>query len=86
MSLLAGVDVGTSALKLVVLDPADPAGRVLARAGAEYPTATAPGGVAEQDPEDWWRAAQAASTASMGLANSSCSVLTATRSTRCGRR
>ena len=60
MSLLAGVDVGTSALKLVVLDPADPAGRVLARAGAEYPTATAPGGVAEQDPEDWWRAAQAA--------------------------
>ena len=63
MTLVAGLDVGTSALKLSIVDPgasSDPAASVLARAEAAYPTHAGPGGIAEQNPEDWWRAAQAA--------------------------
>lgn len=53
-SLVAGLDLGTSSAKLVVLD-AD--GRLVAEASHAYPTTTTPGGVSEQDPEHWWEAA-----------------------------
>ncbi len=51
-----GLDVGTSGVKGLALD-AD--GSVVAGADAGYPLSTPRPGWAEQDPEDWWRAAQA---------------------------
>jgi xylulokinase len=51
----AGLDVGTSSVKGLVLDEA---GAVLAEAEASYPLSTPRPGWAEQDPEDWWRATQ----------------------------
>ena len=52
---VAGLDVGTSAVKGVALSET---GEVVARAEAGYPLRTPQPGWAEQDPEDWWRAAQ----------------------------
>jgi xylulokinase len=46
-------DLGTSGNKASLHDEA---GRVLATCTTEYPTHYAPDGVAEQDPDDWWRA------------------------------
>ena len=57
MRPLAGLDVGTSGVKALALSPT---GEVLARAERAYPLSTPRPGWAEQDPEDWWRAAQAA--------------------------
>jgi xylulokinase len=51
------VDVGTGAVKVGVLDPE---GTVLASAEAPLTMHTAPGGVMEQDAEEWWRAASRA--------------------------
>ena len=51
-----GLDVGTSGVKGLALD-AD--GGVVAAADAGYPLSTPRPGWAEQDPEDWWRAAEA---------------------------
>ncbi len=56
-SLLVGVDVGTTSVKAVLFDAQ---GAVLAQAGQEYPTAYPHPNWAEQDPDDWWRAACAA--------------------------
>ena len=53
--VLAGIDVGTTAVKGVATDEA---GTVLARAEAGYSLATPRPGWVEQDPEDWWRAAE----------------------------
>ena len=55
---LIGLDVGTSGVKAIAVSAAD--GAVLARAEHGYPLSTPQPGWAEQDPEDWWRAAQAA--------------------------
>jgi len=54
---LVGLDVGTTGVKAVALSHD---GGVLARAEHGYPLSTPQPGWAEQDPEDWWRAAQAA--------------------------
>lgn len=51
------LDVGSSSLKAVAFDEA---GQVLAEASAGYPTASPGPGAAEQDCDDWWRAAGAA--------------------------
>jgi xylulokinase len=51
-----GLDVGTSGVKGLALDEQ---GNVLAAAEARYPLSTPRPGWAEQDPEDWWRAAEA---------------------------
>ncbi len=49
-----GLDLGTSACKAVAVDET---GAVVARAGGDYPLSTPRPGWAEQDPADWWRAA-----------------------------
>jgi|SRR5579884_249405 len=56
MTALAGLDVGTTAVKGIAIGPD---GAVLARAQAEYPLLTPRPGWAEQDPQDWARAAEA---------------------------
>ncbi len=55
MSVLVGIDVGTTATKGIAIDPD---GTVLARAEAEYALSTPKPGWAEQDPEDWWHATE----------------------------
>ncbi|HET7046069.1 MAG TPA: xylulokinase [Gaiellaceae bacterium] len=57
MTALVGLDVGTSGVKALAISPS---GEVLARAERGYALSTPRPGWAEQDPEDWWRAAQAA--------------------------
>ena len=57
MTQLVGLDVGTTGVKALALSPA---GDVLARAEEAYELLTPQPGWAEQDPEDWWRAAERA--------------------------
>jgi xylulokinase len=57
MSSLVGLDVGTTGVKAVAVSPE---GEVLARIEEAYPLSTPQPGWAEQDPEDWWRAAESA--------------------------
>ncbi|MBI2619853.1 MAG: xylulokinase [Ignavibacteriales bacterium] len=54
MSYLIGLDVGTSGVKAILINPR---GRVVASAFGEYPMATPKPLWAEQNPEAWWRAA-----------------------------
>ncbi|HEY6758822.1 MAG TPA: xylulokinase [Baekduia sp.] len=56
MTRLVGLDVGTSSTKGLVVDET---GAVLAEAERAYPLSSPRPGWAEQDPEDWWRAAEA---------------------------
>jgi xylulokinase len=53
---LIGLDVGTSSTKGIALDAT---GAVLAEAERSYGLSTPRPGWAEQDPEDWWQAAEA---------------------------
>src|SRR4051794_25750133 len=55
MSVVAGLDIGTSGVKGLALGED---GAILARAEVGYPLSTPHPGWAEQDPEDWWRATQ----------------------------
>ncbi|HWE80189.1 MAG TPA: FGGY family carbohydrate kinase, partial [Gaiellaceae bacterium] len=57
MTALVGLDVGTSAVKAVAISPD---GDVLGVAEESYPLSVPRPGWAEQDPEEWWRAAEAA--------------------------
>jgi xylulokinase len=52
---LVGLDVGTTGVKALAVSPE---GAVLAHAEEEYALATPQPGWAEQDPDDWWRAAE----------------------------
>jgi xylulokinase len=54
---LTGLDIGTTGVKAIAISPE---GEVLARAEHEYTLSTPQPGWAEQDPEDWWRASEAA--------------------------
>ncbi len=54
---LVGLDVGTTAVKAIRIAET---GEVLARHEEEYPLSIPRPGWAEQDPEDWWRASEAA--------------------------
>jgi xylulokinase len=54
---LVGLDVGTTGAKAVAISPQ---GDVVARAEEGYDLSTPRPGWAEQDPEDWWRASEAA--------------------------
>ncbi|WP_026961763.1 xylulokinase [Alicyclobacillus herbarius] len=52
-SVLLGIDVGTSGVKVVAVSAY---GRLLAAAGATYELYAPKSGYAEQHPEDWWQA------------------------------
>ncbi len=54
--VLIGIDVGTSATKVLAVDET---GAILARHSRGYPLHTPRPGWAEQDPTDWWRAVRA---------------------------
>ena len=56
---LLGIDIGTSACKVIAVDTG---GQVAAKALASYPLMSLRPGWAEQDPEHWWQAAQRAVT------------------------
>jgi xylulokinase len=55
VTILIGIDVGTSATKGLAITPD---GTVIAREEAEYPLSTPRPGWSEQDPDDWWRATE----------------------------
>ena len=55
--MLIGLDIGTTGVKGVAISPDD--GEILATAIESYPMRTPAPGWSEQDPEDWWQAAQA---------------------------
>ncbi|HLO41361.1 MAG TPA: xylulokinase [Phycisphaerales bacterium] len=57
MSLLLGIDVGTSSVKVIAINPD---GAVLAAASASYPLLQPQTGWTEQDPESWWQGTIAA--------------------------
>jgi len=59
VTTLVGLDVGTTGVKAVAISPE---GEVLATDEESYQLSTPRPGWAEQDPEDWWRAAQAVLT------------------------
>lgn len=58
MTLLLGIDVGTSSVKAVLFDAET--SRVVAAAGHEYPIRKPAPDRAEQRPDDWWEGAIAA--------------------------
>lgn len=62
-----GLDLGSSSLKALLLS-AD--GALLAQASAPYGTRAPLAGAAEQDPDDWWRAAVSATRAALAQAGS----------------
>jgi xylulokinase len=57
MTALVGLDIGTSSAKAIAVSPD---GAILARAGSQYPVSMPAPGYSEQDPDLWWRAAEAA--------------------------
>ncbi|HYR54313.1 MAG TPA: FGGY family carbohydrate kinase, partial [Methylomirabilota bacterium] len=57
MSVLIGLDIGTSGARALAVDSA---GNLLADASAEYPILTPRPGWSEQNPGDWWKAAKIA--------------------------
>jgi xylulokinase len=59
VTVLVGLDVGTTGVKAVAISPS---GEVLAVDEESYPLSTPQPGWAEQDPDDWWRAAEAVLT------------------------
>ena len=64
--MFLGIDVGTGGTRAILIDRA---GKVLASHSAEHAEIHSEHiGWAEQDPEDWWRAAQAAITGALKAA------------------
>jgi xylulokinase len=55
VTIVVGIDVGTSSVKALAIDPD---GTVVGRSEAAVPLSTPRPGWSEQDPEDWWRATE----------------------------
>src|SRR5437763_11621258 len=52
MSILVGLDVGTTGARAIAVDQA---GTIVASASAEYPLLSPQPGWTEQEPSDWWK-------------------------------
>src|SRR3989442_15826468 len=65
MTVLLGLDIGTTGAKAVLVDPD---GRVLAAATTEYPLLMPRPGWTEQHPADWWEGSVASIRAVLGQA------------------
>lgn len=63
MDAFLGIDLGTSSVKVLLVDEE---GRVRGAGSAEYPLDRPRPGFAEQDPEAWWRATAAATRQAVG--------------------
>ena len=63
MDYVAGIDLGTSSVKVVLMDAA---GHIAGAAGSSYRVQVPQVGWAEQNPEDWWEAAKRALREAMG--------------------
>ena len=61
---LMGVDLGTSGVKVVIIDED---GNMLAQASSKYPISTPAPNWAEQDPESWWSAVREAIRAALKI-------------------
>ncbi|TKK91459.1 sugar kinase [Herbidospora galbida] len=72
--MIAGLDVGTSAVKALITDAE---GRIVARGQASHPTHRPGPGRVEQDPDDWWRGA-AEALAQCGAARNRVKILAVT--------
>lgn len=57
MSVLIGLDLGTSGVRAIAVDER---GRIVAEGSAAYPLASPQPGWMEQDPEDWWQGTKTA--------------------------
>lgn len=68
MNRYLGIDLGTSAVKALVLDES---GRVLAKGSAGHPLAHPDVGWSEQSPGDWWQAVASASGQALARAGHS---------------
>lgn len=55
-SAFVGIDVGTTGVKAIAIDPS---GQMIARSEHRYPLSTPRPGWSEQDPQLWWQATQA---------------------------
>lgn len=64
MALLLGIDIGTSSVKALLYD--SDVAAIQAVASQEYPLSMPQIGYAEQNPQDWWAAAQATVRAVVG--------------------
>jgi xylulokinase len=70
-ALFLGMDIGTGGTRALLIDGG---GRIVASAASEHAPFRQPEpGWAEQDPEDWWRAAQDAIRATLALAGANAS-------------
>ncbi len=65
MGCIVGIDLGTSSVKVVVIDDR---ARIRGTGTAAYPLHVPAPGVAEQDPEAWWAATVTALHAALGIA------------------
>jgi xylulokinase len=66
MGLLAGIDLGTSSTKVLIMDAA---GRVLGVGNASYDVQIPLISYAEQDPEQWWTAVKTALARALSAAD-----------------
>lgn len=64
-TLLAGLDLGTTGVKVVLVDAAT--GSTVARSYRGYPSDAGTAGQHEQDPDDWWAASAAALREALGM-------------------
>ena len=55
MSYYLGIDLGTSSVKLLLVDES---GEICGSVTKEYPLSFPHPGWSEQDPTDWWKAVQ----------------------------
>ncbi|ACT04764.1 xylulokinase [Paenibacillus sp. JDR-2] len=62
MSLLMGIDIGTSSVKSMIMDPS---GKVLGFAQMEYDINIPVSGYAEQNPDEWWELVKKTSAQAM---------------------